>query len=327
MRNFHDIQKPTKELLKERLVLHRQRFKKIFMGRYLELIPSLIFYKNGEHTSIDFHKLEIALRNGYDVVIGETRKRTLQVIGYTLSKQTNSDPSMLWETRSLKHNEIHFVIPEHLRLSYYKEITLQDDCETGNFVVIRNKAINYVSDFEVIEHYVDELSEIVVSRYSISMQTKINTLFKGEVGDETINQLITDVYNGNPFISGSLLFDPEEQIYHMQNNGLASNFAELKREYQNKISELNNMLGINSLAVEKESGVSDSEAESNRSFTVSNSNVYLSSRYNAIKKINKRYGLNIEVMYNDDVKSEIETFNKNIEIEKESEPIDNNNAI
>ncbi|MEI2420871.1 hypothetical protein V6O07_11410, partial [Arthrospira platensis SPKY2] len=182
-------------------------------------------------------------------MIGETRKRTLQVIGYTLSKQTNSDPSMLWETRSLKHNEIHFVIPEHLRLSYYKEITLQDDCETGNFVVIRNKAINYVSDFEVIEHYVDELSEIVVSRYSISMQTKINTLFKGEVGDETINQLITDVYNGNPFISGSLLFDPEEQIYHMQNSGLASNFAELKREYQNKISELNNMLGINSLAV------------------------------------------------------------------------------
>ncbi|MEI2422711.1 hypothetical protein V6O07_20705, partial [Arthrospira platensis SPKY2] len=59
----------------------------------------------------------------------------------------------------------------------------------------------------------------------------------------------------------------------------------------------------------------------------SNSNVYLSSRYNAIKKINKRYGLNIEVMYNDNVKSEIETFNKNIEIEKESEPIDNNNAI
>lgn len=320
------INKPTKESLKEKIVLHRQRFIKIFTGRYLEMIPSLIFYKNGDGTSIDFLKLEIALRNGYDVIIGETSKRQIQVIGYANSKQTNSDPSMLWEQNDLKHGEIHFVIPEYLRLPYYKEITHQDDCKTGNFIVVRNKTLNYVSDREIIEHYVQELSEIVVSRYSISMQIKVNTLFMGEANDETLNQMITDVYNGNPFITATKLFDPNDQIYHMQNTGLASNFAELKREYQNKIAELNNMLGINSLAVEKESGVSDNEAESNRGFTVSNSNVYLDSRCNAFEKINKRYDLNITPMYNDEVKSELENFTKVLDM-KEGETSDNNDPI
>src|SRR5699024_368955 len=146
---------------------------------------------------------------------------------------------------------------------------------SGNFVVLRNKTLNYQSDMSILDHYIDELAEIVLSRYSISMQVKISTLFLGEPGDESMNQLITSIYNGNPYIEGSKLFDPDEQIYHMQNEGIAQNFQELKREYQNKISELNNMLGLNSLAVEKSSGVSDTEADSNRAYTTSNANIYL----------------------------------------------------
>src|SRR5699024_12202923 len=100
------------------------------------------------------------------------------------------------------------------------------------------------------------------------------------------------------------LFDPEEQIYHMDNDNIAQNFQELKREYQNKISELNNMLGINSLAVEKSSGVSDSEAKRNRAYTTSNANTYLDARNNGLKTLNKRYNLEIEALYNDEVLSE-----------------------
>src|SRR5699024_7699304 len=107
------------------------------------------------------------------------------------------------------------------------------------------------------------------------MQVKITTLFLGEPNDETLNPIIADVYNGNTYILWSKLFDPEEQSYHMDNDNIAQNFQELKREYQNKISELNNMLGINSLAVEKSSGVSDSEAKSNRAYTTSTANIYL----------------------------------------------------
>ena len=298
------IDKQLSKTLKEKLVHHKQQFKKLFRARYLEMLPSLIKYKNAESVSVDFLKVEVALRNNYDIVIGETKSNNIQVIGYAKSNQTTGNPADLFESKIMRHGQIDFVIPKMQRLDYYKEITHHDSCKSGNFIVLRNKTLNYISDYNVLEHYIDELAEIVLSRYSISMQVKITTFFIGEAQDETMNQLISDLYNGSPYISVSKLFDPEEQIYHMDNEGIAQNFQELKREYQNKISELNNMLGINSLAVEKSSGVSDSEVEGNRAYTTSNANIYLDGRNNGLLKLNKRYDLDIEAVYNDEVESE-----------------------
>src|SRR5699024_9886921 len=280
---LQSIDKVLPKTLKDRVVYHKQRFTKLFKARYLEMLPSLIKYNNSQTVSIDFLKVEVALRNGYDVVIGETKNRNIQVIGYATSKKTTGNPEDLFSTNLLRHGEINFIIPEYLQLPYYKEITHSDECQTGNFVVLRNKTLKYVSDMNILDHYIDELAEIVLSRFSISMQVKITSLFLAESNDETLNQIISDVYNGNPYIKGSKLFDPDEQIYHMNNENIANNFQELKREYQNKISELNNMLGMNSLAVEKSSGVSDSEAKSNRAFTTSNANIYLDGRNNGLK--------------------------------------------
>lgn len=323
--DYLGIQKELPKTLVEKVVQHRDRFTHLFKARYRELLPSLIKYRNSETLSIDFMKVEIALRNGYDVVIGETNNRKIQVIGYANNKKTTGNPADLWETRKMKHGEINFVIPERLRYDYYEEITHMDGCESGNFVVLRNKNINYVTDNEILNHYVDELAEIVLSRYSISMQVKITTLFIGEANDESLNQIITDIYNGNPYIKATKLFDPEEQIYHMNNEHVAQNFQELKREYQNKISELNNMLGMNSLAVEKSSGVSDEEAKSNRAYTTSNANIYLDARNNGLEKLNKRYGLNVEAMYNDEVVSEFQELAK--EEEKAGDPGNDDNAV
>lgn len=324
------IDQELNKTLKEKVVHHKQRFIQLFKARYLEMIPSLIKYKNDHTVSIDFLKVEVALRNGYDVVIGETTNRNIQVIGYATTKQTKENPADLFSSQTMRHGDIKFVIPKHLRLEYYKEISNDDECQTGNFVVLRNKTVQYISDYAILDHYVDELAEIVLSRYSISMQVKITTLFLGEPNDETLNQIISDVYNGNPYIKGSKLFDPDEQIYHMNNEGIAQNFQELKREYQNKIAELNTMLGINSLAVEKSSGVSDEEAKSNRGYTTSNANIYLDARNHGLKKLNKRYQFKIEALYNDEVTSEFAEFHKEMEV-KENEGgesvNDNNNTI
>ena len=331
MMNYpNNIDQELNKTLKEKVVHHKQRFIQLFKARYQEMIPSLIQYKNDQTVSIDFLKVEIALRNGYDVVIGETTNRNIQVIGYATTQQTKENPADLFSSRSMRHGDITFVIPKHLQMKYYKEISNDDECRSGNFVVLRNKTVQYISDYAILDHYVDELAEIVLSRYSISMQVKITTLFLGEPNDESINQIISDIYNGNPYIKGSKLFDPDEQIYHMNNEGIAQNFQELKREYQNKIAELNTMLGINSLAVEKSSGVSDEEAKSNRGYTTSNANIYLDARNHGLKKLNKRYQFKIEALYNDEVTSEFAEFHKEME-EKENEGgesvNDNNNTI
>lgn len=311
------IDKELSKSLKDKVVQHRASFVRIFKARYLELLPSLIKYQNAEQTSIDFMKVEVALRAGYDVVIGETKNNNIQVIGFAKSDQTSSNPKDLFSRKSLKGNSIDFLIDEEFRMPSYSEISYLDSCQSGNFVILRNKALNYSNDYAILDHYIAELAEIVMSRYSISMQVKITTLFLGNVGDETLSEIISDIYNGNPYIKASKLFDPKDQIFTVNNENVAQNFQELKREYQNKISELNNMLGMNSLAVEKSSGVSDEEAKSNRAFTTSNSNIYLDGRNPALDKLNRRYGSKIVAMYNDEVVSELTEIAEQEEVKKD----------
>ena len=307
MNDFLGIQPDTKKNLLDRVEQHKKNFILLFKARYLEMLPSLIQYENAGVTSIDFLKVEVALRGGYDLAIGRTTKNNLQVLGTVKRKDTDSNPKLLFPSAPLTHNDIDFIIPEHLRLKSLKEITHYDDCETGDFVVLRNKTLNYTDDHLILNFYVDELAEIVLSRYSLIMQAKINTIFIGDVGDTTITNLVSEIYRGAPYITVTELFDPEEQIYTFNNGNIAQNFVELKREYQNKIAELNNMLGMNALAVEKESGVSDTEAKSNRAYSTTNANIYLDGRNQGLEKLNKRFrdwDLNIQAVYNDEVASE-----------------------
>ena len=317
-----EIDKTLNQTLSEKNIRHRARFKTLFNARYMEMLPSLIQYKNSQTVSVDFLKVEVALRNGHDVAIGLTVDNSINVLGVAKNYQSSENPSDIFTNRPLNTSDIDFVIPKEKRLKQYVEISDKEQSMTGNFVVLRNKTLNYINDLEILDHYIDELSEIVLSRYSISMQVKVSNLFFGEPNDQSMQKLITSIYNGDPYIPGSKLFDPNDQIYQFNNTGTASVFKELKTEFQNKISELNNMLGINSLAVEKSSGVSDTEANSNRAYTTSNANIYLDARNNGLRRLNKRFNLDIHAMYNDEVVSEFEELSQ-----KEGDSFDNNNPV
>lgn len=308
MKEMKGIGQELSQDLKLRVVQHKKRFIKFFSARYKELLPNIIVYKSNEN-SVDFLKVEIALRNNFNAVIGETKSGVLMMMGYVTSNLSSENPADLISPTPLRKEDIHFIIPSDEIPDDMSEISFLDNCSTGNFVVLRNKNLNYISDYEIINHYIDELAELVLSRYSIAMQSKINTFFIGEANDTTTNQLVNDLYNGAPFAKVTNLFDPRDNIYTLQNNNIASVFVELKSEYQNKISELNNILGINSLAVEKSSGVSDVEAKSNMSFTTSNSNIYLLSRNEPLHKLNKRFNKEFEAVYNDNVESELSSIN------------------
>lgn len=309
----HGVEVELNQDIGRRVMEHRNRFRRLIFNRYVEFLPLLINYTNKNTVGIDFLQLETGLRQGYQVVIGKARNGEIMILGYIQNHYYKSSKDYFknfnFNTEyRLTEKDIIYTVPEYLRPDYALEIQHYDNARSGDFIVMRNKPVTLGNDYEIIEHYCDELAEVVLSRYSLIMQSKFAKVFKSDINDETVNQFITQLFNGSPFIKTDGYFDAEEDIIDLDSDYVVNALSEMKREYQNKISELSNFLGINSLAVDKESGVSDTEANSNRSFTTSNSNIYLRGR-ESLNMLNQRFNLDIQPYYDDEATSQIDIQN------------------
>lgn len=303
------IEQSLNEKIKMRMITHRNAMYQFFRNRYREFLPVVIGYEGLEGTRIDPIQLEIWLRQGYGVAIGETSKG-IMVLGtvprqsqlYTLGTNYSVSP--------LTSADINYFISKRIRVKN-KEITYHDGYESGNMVVIYNKPYNLTNDFEIIDLYAERIAEITLSRLSIYMQAKISTVIRGEADDEDVEQITSDLYNGSPFIETTVMFDPDESVLSI-NNGqeVISALPELKREYQNNIAELNNILGLSALGVDKSSGVSDIEAQSNKAYQKANANVYLKSRNEKLRLLNDKFGLNMKAEFADQIASELSSLEK-----------------
>lgn len=289
--------------LKKEVIAHKQQFTTIYTNKLKEEMPSLIGIENSDQTSIDVLYMQWLLRNNYNVVLGEDNRGEIVILGTIKSLQPLSQfaSNQVYE---FTHDDIQFIAPERVRLDVYASLTYYNN--DGNCVVITNKINNYVSDDIVINHYVKELAEIAVSRYSLSIQARFLTFINSdEPESQNIRNLISDIYNGNPFpIVDSNLSIMDEVIKVFDDSAFSANSAELKSEFQNKLSELNHLIGVQSLSVEKKSGVSNDEARGNKSSTIGFGNVYLKSQQMGLNLLNKKYGLDLKAMFYNDLESE-----------------------
>ena len=319
MNNKVGVKTELSEDISRRVIEHRNRFRRLIFNRFVEFLPLLINYTDRDKTAIDFIQLETALRSGYQVVVGKARNDQIMILGYIQGQYYKSSNDYFKNfnfnfERRLNEKDITYVIPEYLRPTQALEIQHYDNCTSGDFIVLRNKPVTLNNDYLIIEHYCDELAEIILSRFSLIMQSKFSKIFISDINDETVNQFITKLFNGSPYIKIDGYLDPEEDIIDLGSTHITTALTEMKREYQNKISELCNFLGINSLAVDKESGVSDTEANSNRSFTTANSSIYLRGR-EPFDMLNKRfsqdgrYNFNIKPYYDDEAVSSMDIMN------------------
>ena len=303
------IEQSLNEKIKMRLVSHRNAVYRFFRNRYREFLPVVIGYTGLENTKIDPIQLEIWLRQGYGVAVGETT-RGIMILG-TVPRQSNIySLSSNYSVAPMTSNDITYFINEKIRVKN-KEITYHDGYESGNMIVIYNKPYQLTNDFEIIDLYSERIAEIALSRFSIYMQAKIATVIRGESDDEDVEQLTQDLYNGSPFIETTLEFDPRQSIVAIDNGAsVVGALPELKREYQNNIAELNNILGLSALGVDKASGVSEIEAQSNKAYQKANSNVYLKSRNEKLKLLNDKFDLSIKAEYADEIASELSSLEK-----------------
>ena len=306
--DFNTIEQSFKEKIKQRVVTHRNRFYKLIYNRYAEILPFTISYENiDERFKVDLIQLESMLRHNYNVAIGEDVTGDIVILGYVnLSNKNNFDYNYL--PKSYTKKDINFIINEAYILPEYNQLNQYN--KNGNFIVIQNKVYNYINDYDIIEHYAEEIAEISLSRFSLILQAKVMTFFRGDLNGDDLEEVIDDLFNGAPAIKTSVQFDVNENIIRFDNGNITSTLTELKREFQNKLSELNSMLGLSSLGVDKESGVSDEEAQSNASFKKSNENIYLFARNNALKFLNERYEMNIHAEFSENMVKELSSLEK-----------------
>ena len=292
--------------LGDKVVYHRDQFHQWFVGRYLEGLSALFSYDFGGYP-IDTQALEIALRQGYGVAVGTDINDNFTVYGYVKTANYNNlNINYLLSPRSpIKGSEIYWTLPASLRPNGYKEvteITSQDSGVSGRFVVFWNKAICFTDDYRIIENYADELAEIVASRFSLEIQSKVTTVFMSDVGDETINQMVSKIYNGSPFVKTGTQFDARDNVYKIGNENIGETLQTLKNEYQNKIAELNSVFGLNVLSFEKNSGVSETEAQGNSEYVSFNADIWLKPREQALNLLNKHYATNFSVSLDSDAR-------------------------
>ena len=306
--NFNTIEQSLKEKIKQRVVSHRNRFYKLIYNRYAEILPFTISYENiDERFKVDLIQLESLLRHNYNVAIGEDVTGDIVILGYVnCNNKNNFDYHYLPITFTKK--DINFIINEAYILPEYNQLNQYN--KNGNFVVIQNKIYNYINDYEIIEHYAEEIAEISLSRFSLILQAKVMTFFRGDLNGDDLEEVIDDLFNGAPAIKTSVQFDVNENIIRFDNGNITSTLTELKREFQNKLSELNSMLGLSSLGVDKESGVSDEEAQSNASFKKSNENIYLFARNNALSYLNNKYDMKIHAEFSENMIKELSSLER-----------------
>lgn len=277
---------------------HRNEHLRLMTHKLFSALISSIKYEDFD-IQVDPHLLEHYLRCGRDIVIGETTLGTLCILGFDAKGDYPvEDPDFFG--RSL----IQFTIDPSLRLPVekYKMISEADNCETGNYIVITNSYFTNYPDLHSIRHYARKLAEIEGSRLSLAIQAKMLTFFKGDPDDETTNQIISAMLNGQPIIKLAEFMEVDEMIGTIENAGVvAQNLVTLKQEYNTVLAECCQNHGINSYGLAKESGVSDSEVNANNELVLSILHSYVNSRQMPLNRLNKRYGKNIKVYHIEDL--------------------------
>lgn len=310
MRDYISIS--STEKVAQRVEEQRKSTYQFFLNRYAEFLPLMINYHGLDGTLISPLVVENMLRQGVGVAIGQTTTGKTAVLGYITKDRTlNYQGINSFTQLPCTKGDINFIIDKTLQLPDYKEMTFHDGYISGNMVILYNKPFTLINDYQVVAMYADKLAEIALSRYSLYMQAKVSHVIKGEADDQDTERIANDLLNGKPFIKTTDYFDAEDNVVSINDiANLVSALPELKREYQNNIAELNSILGLNSLGVDKESGVSDIEAQSNASFKKANESIYLKARNEPLKHYNAKFGTELQAEFNDLMVSELSSLEK-----------------
>lgn len=156
------------------------------------------------------------------------------------------------------------------------------------------------SGMAVVNFFADRLAELMASRLSLILQAKVTSVIPVENGNsEDANQIAANLLNGAPYlIMNKDRMRLKDMVVTIGDSSIPERIKTLKTAFNDEQNELNNMLGINTVGVDKASGVSDKEADSNNDYVTSTTNMYIRGVQHGLDLYNTRFHKKMYVYMN-----------------------------
>lgn len=298
----NETRKDTDEILYgDNFATMEQDYYNIYVDYFTNLVLNLITYENAPDT-LDERFLEFNLRYYGYARVGGVDKDNVFVLGQNQNGEYGLNALGSLIDQSTIPNP--FSVDDSTKdLSYLTRMNYQD--KNDGYVTICNKYNYYMAglmttftDMQLVDRVSKSLAKIKASemRNIDLMKQQFIGLTKNK--NLTANQVFQQIQEGKSFIGIDSDLGDITSILDVTDFNIQDYLPSLKTAWNNEVSELLTMLGIDTVGVDKKERLVAQEAAANAQLTEASANVYLQARNQQLEILNHVLGTKIEATFN-----------------------------
>lgn len=278
-----------------------QDYYSIYVDYFTNLVLNLITYENAPDT-LDERFLEFNLRYYGYARVGGVDKDNVFVLGQNQNGEYGLNAIGSLIDQSTIPNP--FAVDDRTKeLPYLTRMNYQD--KNDGYVTICNKYNYYMAglmttftDMQLVDRVSKSLAKIKASemRNIDLMKQQFIGLTKNK--NLTANQVFQQIQEGKSFIGVDSDLGDITSILDVTDFNIQDYLPSLKTAWNNEVSELLTMLGIDTVGVDKKERLVAMEAAANAQLTEASANVYLQARNQQLEILNHVLGTKIEATFN-----------------------------
>lgn len=298
----NETRKDTDEnLYGDNFATMEQDYYNIYVDYFTNLVLNLITYENAPDT-LDERFLEFNLRYYGYARVGGVDKDNVFVLGQNQNGEYGLNALGSLIDQSTIPNP--FAVDDSTQeLPYLTRMNYQD--KNDGYVTICNKYNYYMAglmttftDMQLVDRVSKSLAKIKASemRNIDLMKQQFIGLTKNK--NLTANQVFQQIQEGKSFIGIDSDLGDITSILDVTDFNIQDYLPSLKTAWNNEVSELLTMLGIDTVGVDKKERLVAMEAAANAQLTEASANVYLQARNQQLEILNHVLGTKIEATFN-----------------------------
>lgn len=298
----NETRKDTDEnLYGDNFATMEQEYYNIYVDYFTNLVLNLITYENAPDT-LDERFLEFNLRYYGYARVGGVDKDNVFVLGQNQNGEYGLNALGSLIDQSTIPNP--FAVDDRTQeLPYLTRMNYQD--KNDGYVTICNKYNYYMAglmttftDMQLVDRVSKSLAKIKASemRNIDLMKQQFIGLTKNK--NLTANQVFQQIQEGKSFIGVDSDLGDITSILDVTDFNIQDYLPSLKTAWNNEVSELLTMLGIDTVGVDKKERLVAMEAAANAQLTEASANVYLQARNQQLEILNHVLGTKIEATFN-----------------------------